>query len=71
MGPYLTTPKKEKDIENGENGKVITLPSENILDPFRSMRDAGLEKYNGRFTYRISRFTRRGSSLRSIRWARR
>ena len=22
MGPYLTTPKKEKDTENGENDKV-------------------------------------------------
>jgi hypothetical protein len=26
MGPYLTTPKKEKDIENGEN-KFVTLSS--------------------------------------------
>lgn len=22
MGPYLTTPKREKEIENGENEKV-------------------------------------------------
>lgn len=22
MGPYLTTPKREKEIENGENTKV-------------------------------------------------
>jgi hypothetical protein len=22
MGPYLTTPKKEKEVENGENTKV-------------------------------------------------
>jgi hypothetical protein len=24
MGPYLTTPKKEKEIENGENNKVLS-----------------------------------------------
>jgi hypothetical protein len=22
MGPYLTTPKKEKEVENGENNRV-------------------------------------------------
>ena len=25
MGPYLTTPKKEKETENGENAKVCIL----------------------------------------------
>ena len=25
MGPYLTTPKKEKETENGENGRVMSL----------------------------------------------
>lgn len=25
MGPYLTTPKKEKDTENGENNRVSCL----------------------------------------------
>jgi hypothetical protein len=24
MGPYLTTPKKEKEVENGENNKVLS-----------------------------------------------
>ena len=25
MGPYLTTPKKEKELENGENSLVLSL----------------------------------------------
>lgn len=29
MGPYLTTPKREKEVENGENAKVIFSTSTN------------------------------------------
>lgn len=25
MGPYLTTPKKEKEVENGENDRVSSF----------------------------------------------
>ena len=25
MGPYLTTPKREKEVENGEGTKVSTI----------------------------------------------
>jgi hypothetical protein len=27
MGPYLTTPKKEKEVENGESTKVLLIDS--------------------------------------------
>ena len=57
MGPYLTTPKREKEVENGEGTKVrtnykisktLTYP---ILGEIWCLRDAGLEKHHGGFTH--------------------
>jgi hypothetical protein len=31
MGPYLTTPKKEKEVQNGENAKVSSLVNSNLI----------------------------------------
>jgi len=62
MGPYLSAPIREKEVENGEGTKVSrTAPKlcaefdilrlKNHIGEIRSMRDAGMEKYNGGLTY--------------------
>ena len=45
MGPYLTIPKKEKEVENGENHKVksshITLERSNLV--LAACKDGGIQ----------------------------
>ena len=49
MGDFLTTPNKEKVSEDSEcptvNDSIL------LLDEIRSIRNARLEKENGRLTY--------------------
>ena len=56
MGPYLTTPKREKETENGENSKVChTLPNlPTLIGEIRSMRNVRLEKHNGGLTHQCN-----------------
>ncbi len=74
MGPYLGTPKKEKNSEDGENDKVSYLKlnmrvynalHENIA-ALGSLWDARLEKYNGGHSYRRDRFRGREFLFRCL-----
>jgi hypothetical protein len=63
MGPYLTTPKKEKEIENGENTRVLRLNlryNQCLIGKIWCMWYARLEKHNGRFSHScfINRYKR-------------
>jgi len=55
MGPYLTTPKKEKETENGEGTKVLFNQLQKFLGEIRCLRYARLEKHNGGFSHRCNR----------------
>ena len=67
MGPYLTTPKREKEIENGENTKVFPLfILTHILVEIRSMWHARMEKHHGGFTHSMLGSRRWFKHIRSV-----
>ena len=61
MGPYLSTPKKEKESMDGENAKVIIISTLYHLN-FQTIayvwcyRNARMEKHYGRYSYCGTRF---------------
>ena len=51
MGPYLTSPKKDKDVENGENSKVGRTWDQSLIGQIRRLRNARMAQHNGRFAH--------------------
>jgi hypothetical protein len=66
MGPYLGTPKKEKNSEDGENDKVSYNALHENIAALGSLWDARLEKYNGGHSYRRDRFRGREFLFRCL-----